>query len=462
MKNTKRVGPNRDDFVGRSISALRVISQALRRTARASRAARPARLELGLPAKSSIRMAFCENINFRRQIIVPAWAAAVGALCILGCATIKVGPTPMLQASQEIPEDQLLDVGIVVFSSEPMTPEEARKEGTNPEIRKAEQNFIPYHLKNTLQQSSQWGTVRVLPGETESADLLIKGRIIKSTGETLEVRIEARDATGRVWLDKTYEAEATSASYSSLEMGEKDAFQDLYNRVANDLAEQRMKLSPQEAQAIRTVAQLRFANRFAPEVYNGYLKRGPNDLLTVNRLPAQGDPMMGRLLKIRDRELLFVDTLNQQYEGFYARMWPSYENWRRSALDEQKARDKIERDALIREVGGALLLAGAIALGAARRDMMPMAVGMGVIGGQVIYNGYNLSKQTEMHSESIRELSETFGSEMKPILVEFEGQTYELTGPAEEQFKRWRELLREIYRTETGFDEGKTGTPQPH
>ncbi|MCK7511236.1 MAG: hypothetical protein MZV70_49030 [Desulfobacterales bacterium] len=56
-----------------------------------------------------------------------------------------------------------------------------------------------------------------------------------------------------------------------------------------------------------------------------------------------------------------------------------------------------------------------------------------------------------MHSESIRELSETFGSEMKPILVEFEGQTYELTGPAEEQFKRWRELLREIYRAETGF-----------
>ncbi|MGE5256550.1 MAG: hypothetical protein ACM3KE_07750 [Hyphomicrobiales bacterium] len=407
-------------------------------------------------------MAFCGHLNFRRQIIIPVWAAALGAICVLGCATTKVGPTPMLQASQEIPEDQLLDVGIVVFSSEPMTQEEARKEGTHPEIRKAEQNFIPYHLKNTLQQSSQWGTVRVLPGETESADLLIKGRIIKSTGESLEVRIEARDATGRVWLDKTYEAEATSASYISLEMGEKDAFQDLYNRVANDLAEQRMKLTPQEAKAIRTVAQLRFANRFAPEVYNGYLKKGPDDLLTVNRLPAPGDPMMDRLLKIRERELLFVDTLNQQYEGFYARMWPSYENWRRSALDEQKARDKIERDALIREVGGALLLAGAIALGAARRDMMPIAVGMGVIGGQVIYNGYNLSKQTEMHSEAIRELSETFGSEMKPILVEFEGQTYELTGPADEQFKRWRELLREIYRTETGFDEGKTGTSQPH
>jgi hypothetical protein len=388
-------------------------------------------------------------------------AAALGALSVLGCATTKVGPTPILQAAQEIPEEQLLDVGIVVFSSEPLPPDKARKEGTHAEIRKAEQNFLPYHLKTTLQQSSQWGAVRVLPGEAESADVLIKGRILKSTGETLELRIEARDATGRLWLDTAYEAEASPTAYAALQMGEKDAFQDLYNRIANDLAEQRMKLTPQDAKAIRTVAQLRFANRFAPEAYNSYLKKGPEDTLAVNRLPAAGDPMMDRLLKIRERELLFVDTLNQQYESFYARMWPSYESWRKSQLDELQAREKIERDALIRQVGGALLLAGAIAMGASRRQVGPLEIGMAIIGGQVIYNGYNLSKQTEMHSESIRELSETFGSEMKPILVEFEGQTYELTGPAEEQFKRWRELLREIYRTETGFGDGKTGSLQP-
>ena len=41
---------------------------------------------------------------------------------------------------------------------------------------------------------------------------------------------------------------------------------------------------------------------------------------------------------------------------------------------------------------------------------------------------------------------------MQPIVMEFEGKQYELTGSAEEQFKRWRELLRQIYITETGFD----------
>ena len=40
---------------------------------------------------------------------------------------------------------------------------------------------------------------------------------------------------------------------------------------------------------------------------------------------------------------------------------------------------------------------------------------------------------------------------MKPIVMEFEGKQYELTGSAEEQFKQWRELLQKIYYAETGF-----------
>ena len=42
--------------------------------------------------------------------------------------------------------------------------------------------------------------------------------------------------------------------------------------------------------------------------------------------------MMDRLLKIREREYMYVDTLNQQYEEFYDEMWPPYENWRKLNL----------------------------------------------------------------------------------------------------------------------------------
>ena len=47
-----------------------------------------------------------------------------------GCATYnaqKVGPTAIEQAKTEIPEDQLLDVGILVFETKELTAETAKK-----------------------------------------------------------------------------------------------------------------------------------------------------------------------------------------------------------------------------------------------------------------------------------------------------------------------------------------------
>jgi hypothetical protein len=71
----------------------------------------------------------------------------------------------------------------------------------------------------------------------------------------------------------------------------------------------------------------------------------------------------------------------------------------------------------------------------------------------VMVDGFNISKQAEIHRVAIQELSESFGSEMKPVVMEFKGKEYELTGSAEEQYKHWRELLRKIYYEETGFEQ---------
>jgi hypothetical protein len=134
-------------------------------------------------------------------------------------------------------------------------------------------------------------------------------------------------------------------------------------------------------------------------------------------------------------------------------MWSSYENWRKLNFEEIKAIRKIESNALKQKLLGALLVAGAIALNAGEvKNTGALQVGMILIGGQVIVNGFNVTKEAEIHSAAIKELSESFGSEMKPIVMEFEGKQYELTGSAQEQFKHWRELLRQIYITETGFD----------
>jgi hypothetical protein len=164
---------------------------------------------------------------------------------------------------------------------------------------------------------------------------------------------------------------------------------------------------------------------------------------------------MARLMAVRERDHMYIDTLNQYYDGFYAGMWPAYENWRKLDLTERLAREEIEKSAMLRKAGGALLVAMAILLEATQGGGGSMLQGLMVVsGGQVFMSGINLSKQAEIHSAAIAELSESFGADMEPVNLELRGQTYELTGSAQEQYRQWRELLRQIYLEETGFGPG--------
>jgi len=380
------------------------------------------------------------------------------AACVMilsGCATYqaqKVDTTSILLAQKEIAEDQLLDVGIAVFKSKELSAQEAEQEGTSNDIRKAEGNFIPEHLKNTLQRTGHWGAVRVVPGEDSSVDLLVTGEILESNGEYLGLKIAVIDAAGRTWLSKNYRQQATEASYTGDQPGQKDAFQDLYNTIANEMVQFKRKLSPDAIKKIRTTARLKFAQEFAPDAFSGYLAKDKNNTLAIRRLPADDDPMMQRLLKIREREYMYVDTLNERYDAFYRQMWPSYENWRQLNLTERLALQKIKREALTRQLVGALMVAAGVMGAASDSNFGAIGAGMIILGGQVIISGFNVSKEAQLNEAAIGELSESFGSEMKPVVMELEGKQYELTGSAEEQFKQWKALLRKIYFAETGFE----------
>jgi hypothetical protein len=374
-----------------------------------------------------------------------------------GCGTTHynarhVEATPIEIAQHEIPEDALLDVGIVVFESAELTDEEMEEKGTNNEIRESESHYIPCHLRNTLQRSAQWGAVRVLPEANASHDVLLTGEILESNGRELVLKIRATDASGRLWYEETYRQEAIGTSYKDNIPWEHDVYQDLYNAIANDLAAYRQALPPESVERIRLVSQLKFAQAFAPDAFDGYLVPNKKQELTLNRLPADDDPHMARLMAIRERDHMYIDTINQYYDGFYASMWPAYNNWRKLDLTERLARGEIEKSAFLRKAGGALLVALAIVLEATQAGAGSMLQGVMVAsGGQVFMSGINLSKQAEMHSAAIAELNESFGADMEPVNLELKGQTYELTGSAKEQYRQWQALLRQIYQQETGF-----------
>jgi hypothetical protein len=56
-----------------------------------------------------------------------------------------------------------------------------------------------------------------------------------------------------------------------------------------------------------------------------------------------------------------------------------------------------------------------------------------------------------LHIETLEELSVSFEEEVTPLVVEIAGVQHRLTGTAAVQYAEWRDLLRQMYISETGF-----------
>ncbi len=385
---------------------------------------------------------------------------SVSLLVAVGCATHKdIKPTPLINAQTEIPEEQLLDVGIQIFDpgideleNEPEIAanedEEYSEKSVFPDIRKAESRFIPYHLKTTLQNTGQWGAVRVVPAATNAVDLLIKGEILESNGEKLIVRFTVKDSTGKLWIDETYKAKATDKWYLDNRKGEKDAYQNVYNMIANDILKQRNQLTYADISNIRNVSKLNFAAQLTPEIYDGYLQVDKKGIREINRLPSDDDPMMERVLQVREREYVLVDTVNEHYFTFYDAMWEPYENWRKFHQQEAQALRKVRRKEYTRKILGVAAIAGAVAL-----ELLGQGGSIALVTGGLLsfQSGMSVGGEAEMHADAIRELDASFDSEIAPLVFEVDGRVVELKGSAETQFQEWQTLLREIYASETGF-----------
>jgi hypothetical protein len=360
-------------------------------------------------------------------------------------------PVEAIQAVEEIPEERLLDVGIHVFDSGIPEDEYDRylleEKGIFEEIRKSEARWIPINLKRTIEATGYWGTVRMVPSTT-SVDVIMTGAIVSSTGKKLEIAVEVSDSTGRRWLEKRYEREADPLAYE--EDSTKDPFQSLYNQVANDLVKEWRDLDEKDFREIRSVSQMRFASDIAPAAFTGYLAEKKNRTFLA-RLPAEGDPMMARVSEIRERDHMFIDTLNEYYADLYSKMEPPYRGWRSASYEEQMALDELNRAATWRKVLGAIAIgAGVYASGKGR---VGSNVGeVAILGGMVaVMDGFDKSAQTKMNREALKELAASFDSEVQELLYDVEGQVLRLKGSVETQYASWRQLLRDIFAAETGI-----------
>ena len=374
----------------------------------------------------------------------------------------KINP---VQASTQIPEDELLDVAVHEFDVN-ISPELAKdpdalaKQRIYPDIRKAEARFIPATLRATLESSGQWGAVRVVPANVEFVDVSVTGKILQSTGAKLALEVTVVDSTGRTWINKKhYESQADTGSYKTdASLKARDPFQNVYSQIANDMVAAREALLADNRRDIRRVTELRFAKDLAPQAMEGFLAKNDKGMTTVARLPAQNDPFASRIEKIRERDAGVVDTVNGYYANFSDQMRDSYGSWRRSSFDEIEKETRARNQARTRTfLGAAAVLASVFVPGQCAstdyncRRIESAARTAGAIGGTAaVLSGLKKYSDAKVHAQALKEMSETFQSEVQPQVVDVEGRTLRLTGTADEQYREWRELLHQLYLEETG------------
>lgn len=398
-----------------------------------------------------------ENDHMNRVLIV--FILVLNALLFSGCSTsrvVSVRQEPLISAYSEIPEERLIDIGIVIFDPG-LDQGYSDDEMITPGVRKAEARFFPVHLKHTLQQSGQWGAVRVIPSELETPDVIINGKILESDGEVLSLKITARDSTGKIWLDSVYRGEvASSMAYGTIIRGKSDAFQSVYNAIANDLTRELRMKDGKQIQNIQRVSTLRFSESIMPYAFSGYIDRDTHQQLQAVRFPADDDKMFSRIQKIQGRDEMLIDTIDSYYDQFYTEMWESYGAWRANHLDEVIAYREMKASALNRYLLGAASIAGAVALAMAGVDGTSLLQGAMIAGGgYAIKTGFDKSEEAQINADAIKELDQSFDAEVQPQVIEIDGQTLELTGSARNQYQTWRKMLRELYKVETGFEPGQ-------
>ena len=347
----------------------------------------------------------------------------------------QVGEVRLNIAEVEPAQHQLLDIGIVVFENDE-DESAARTYGDRvfAEVREKEIRYLPFLLREVLIESQQWGAVRVLPEADPSVDLLISGKILRSSGTELAIQIDATDSTGRSWLSRIYGDAAMLSDYPEdirftpfkpfIPSEHKEPYQDLYESIGNDLVAIRDMLSAGDLQTVRDVSTLVYANDLSPESFGNMLTTNDAGLLEAASLPAENDPMLARVEDMRVRHHVFIDTVDEYYGALHDEMVQAYIMWRRHSYDQQEQLVSREQEPISEDFFSGSYL--------------------------TMTQRYNRYRWSKIYRQEFQELAAGFNQELAPAILELNEQVHGLSGTMAEQYIQWRRILRQLFELETG------------
>jgi hypothetical protein len=231
-----------------------------------------------------------------------------------------------------------------------------------------------------------------------------------------------------------------------------DPFQSIYKQISDDMQAYRATLTEADVGRIRTVAEMVFARDFAPDAFSSYVASNKNGQITIKRLPAPDDPMLARIRKVREREYIFVDTLDEYFAQYQRSMYKPYQGWRQASYEEAISYRQLETQARNRAIAGTAALVGGVAGEFSGNQTAQTAGIIGIVGGAMtIKQAFDKRAEAKIHSEVLQELGTSAEAEIAPHTIELENETVRLTGTVDAQYAELRRILRQIYYKELGL-----------
>lgn len=351
------------------------------------------------------------------------WSSVLVVLVLSACAT-HPAPAPAPSAPEALIEGKaeppFLNVSISAFTNDNL-----RKGGENriyAPIREVEASYLPVLLRNALNDSGNWGAVRVTPLPNVSAEVQVAASIVTSTALELALHVTVTDSRGITWIDKVYDNRAGSQTYAG-EVGD-DAFRGLFNQVANDMYRAKRALAQDDVENMLRASMLRYAASLSPKAFSRYLVEDGHGVIQVVGLPAADDKMYARVQKIRDSEFKFEDAMDDQYSTFYQQLKTIYPYWQRLSYE------LLDYNNRLNATGSKYDEKERSGTWAATKDV------------------YDTFKEYKLNEDELRELATTFKSETQRSTFRLEGRVIELSGPLQDQFKQWKKILDQIYTLE--------------
>ncbi|EED33136.1 conserved hypothetical protein [gamma proteobacterium NOR5-3] len=327
-----------------------------------------------------------------------------------------------VELQRAAPSSWPLDVGIAVFDQGL----DNRNQGARvfPTVRKAESLLIPVTLSSFLEESGAWGAVRVVHSNEVFMPLIVDGEILRADGAVLELQLHFRAADGSLLLERIYRDEAQDSDYP-VKPGE-EPFEDIYKAISNDLLSITKSLNDERRRTLQRLTLMRFAAELSPATFDRFVTTGGDDRYALASFPADGDPMLQRLSRVRRQDDLFIDAVDEQYADLRGEVEDSYALWREYNYELQRFGDDYRTTAAERK-------------STARRGTYAAM--------QQVYASY---RKVKIQEEDLRELVKGFSGESLETVLEVDDGVFRLSGSVQDRYAQWRQILTRINALETG------------